>query len=1207
MKKIKQIISVGAVLVVSLVHAQLSPTENYVYSKTILDYDTNNQPTKTSETVQYFDGLGRPKQIINIKASPTGKDVVTPIEYDGFGRQVKDYLPIPQGQTLNGGIVSNPLANVINTPYGQEKIYAEKTLENSPLDRLLEQKQVGTAWSDKPVRFEYGTNTATEVKKYVTVTGWASGTTSSAISQSVNYGANQLYKNTITDEDGNKTIEFKNGKGQTILVRKVISPTENADTYYVYNEFDQLAFVIPPKAAVVADVNTLLGSLCYIYRYDGRNRLILKKLPGKDYEFMVYDKQDRLIMTQDAVMGANKQWLFTKYDQFGRVAYTGIYTSTEKSGTIGRAAEQVKADAVGSNNVTRTASVGFIVGGRGAYYTNNASSYPNTITTLLSINYYDTYPVYSFNPTFPTNILGTPVITDNSTSNAVSTKSLPVMSLVKNIEDNNWTSNYTYYDSKGRVLGTHSVNHLGGYTKTETLLDFAGTPQKAITTHMRKPGEASVTINERFVYDNGNRLKQHYHQVDSNPEELLTDNTYNELSQLSNKKVGNNLQSIDYNYNIRGWLTDINKNQMSVADLGGKLFAYKIKYNQKEGITNPDPVLFSGKNVEAKYNGNIAEVDWRAVETIGANPSLTPKRYGYVYDKLNRLTAGYYQNPNNPNSKENTESLTYDLNGNITNLYRTSVLQGTIATKIDDLEYTYSGNRATTIKDNSGNKTGYEGTTGLPIGYDVNGNMINMADKQINGIVYNYLNLPNAISIGSSQAYTDITTKYGSNGTKLRKQVVKTLVGITGTTSSTETTDYLDGFQYINITGSGNNGGGTEMFAASLETSKALEMEAYSAETLNVVPGLGAKNPELQFFPTAEGFYDYGKDQYIYQYKDHLGNVRISFVRNSTGALEITDANDYYPFGMNHLKTGFSFFSPSAYKNYKYNGKELQETGMYDYGARMYMADIGRWGVEDELAEKSRRFSPYTYALDNPIMFVDPDGREAQQCCGKLWELTKAYYSGLYQGAKATVQGTANFVRHPINSINAASKAMAKDPIGAQTNMLKSVAKTFSPMVSAASIGYTAATKGVNAAGREAGSDLTQKVIDATVTAGLKGAGNLIGKATAAGEASTSKSITVTQESVTQALQDSSLKTTQGVVSGPVVENYVGRIMNGDVAPPIKVTSEGVIVEGNHRYVAGKLTGVEPEQVPGTLSPSQQSRVAPVKDTKVDPTDWGQR
>ncbi len=198
---------------------------------------------------------------------------------------------------------------------------------------------------------------------------------------------------------------------------------------------------------------------------------------------------------------------------------------------------------------------------------------------------------------------------------------------------------------------------------------------------------------------------------------------------------------------------------------------------------------------------------------------------------------------------------------------------------------------------------------------------------------------------------------------------------------------------------------------------------------------------------------------------------------------------------MNHLKTGFAFFSPSAYKNYKYNGKELQETGMYDYGAMMYMSDIGRWGVVDELAEKSRRFSTYTYALDNPIMFVDPDGREAQGCCN-FWNLTKAYYSGLYQGAKGTIQGTANFVRHPINTLNAQSKAMAKDPIGAMNGQVKSIAKTVMPITSIFSLGHTAATKGVNAAGREAGSDLTQKVIEATAAAGLKGAGNLLGKGT---------------------------------------------------------------------------------------------------------------
>ncbi|MFP3599586.1 RHS repeat-associated core domain-containing protein, partial [Chryseobacterium sp. SIMBA_029] len=170
------------------------------------------------------------------------------------------------------------------------------------------------------------------------------------------------------------------------------------------------------------------------------------------------------------------------------------------------------------NNESPSASP-FAQNGIDVYYTKNA--FPTEISTILNVNYYDEYPVGS--PSQPSQIQNqttlAPVATtivSNGLSSVRSTKTLPTASYTKNIENDSWSSAFIWYDTSGRVVGTYGKNHLGGFTRTEAILDFSGETKESYTYHSKDTSSAQVTIKNRYTYSPQNFLLKHYQQIGSN-------------------------------------------------------------------------------------------------------------------------------------------------------------------------------------------------------------------------------------------------------------------------------------------------------------------------------------------------------------------------------------------------------------------------------------------------------------------------------------------------------------------------------------------------------------------------------------------------------------------------------------------------------------------------------------------------------------------
>ncbi|MES2275708.1 MAG: DUF6443 domain-containing protein [Bacteroidota bacterium] len=739
-----------------------------------------------TEQVQYIDGLGRPIQNVTVRGNPDAtKDIVQPIEYDQYGRVSRQFLPYAAATGTPGTYRIEALQT--GTGIGQSDFYTSpsagvspitsafsKTIfELSPLNRVLEQGAPGPIWQPAASRsttagrtvvtdytsnnnIDWGTDpvNSRKVALYrasINLTDQSRTLTRDA-SFTATYTDNALIVSIIKDENwtsgrGGTIEEYKDKTGKVVLKRTynyntTTTTMEVLSTYYVYDDLGNLAFVLPPGADPDLASNAIMGKLdafCYQYRYDERNRLTQKKLPGVGPENMVYNQLDQIVYTQDAKQQALHQWKWIKYDAIGRVILTGV----ENNNTL------TPADVLSNfNQLTGPLWEDRSASGPWGY---TIRAYPqagpeNSNVKILTASYYDDYNIPGM-PSYPV-----PSGNSDMTRGLLTATRTAVLNPTGSISpDQMWSVHY--YDGEGRDVKTYQQHYLAAninannYDEISTSYDFTGAVTATTRQHHTATagGAIMLTIANTYDYDHMGRKIKTWESINGATPVLLSQAGYNDIGQLYTKDLHSVngspfLQHINYTYNERGWLSKIN--DPDIAPAPNKLFSLKLNYT--------DP----GHSGTPQYNGNIAEQLY--------NKGTTGQQFvTYKYDQINRLTAG------NSGEGISENGITYDLMGNIQHLQR-------FGPNAVDLGYTYSGNQLTTVANS--------GSPFRTYGYDVNGNAT--SDGLGNTIEYNLLNLP--ANIPAKQ----LTYTYDATGQKLRK------VSTTG--AVTTITDYVGGIQYNN-------------------------------------------------------------------------------------------------------------------------------------------------------------------------------------------------------------------------------------------------------------------------------------------------------------------------------------------------------------------------------------------------------------------------
>ena len=874
--------------------------------------------------VDVFDGLGRPLEAIDVGITPSCRNLVSLTQYDAMGRVSRQWLPVPMNssgvRTLRdyGASTVPPDSVVAASPVaygGDNHAYAFTAYEPSPRKFTVSLTGAGDDWHNhsKRVITAHRTNTITSGYNYNLCYHYtidAAGT----IHNEGAYSAAQLLIESVTDEDNHACMTFTDKQGNLVLERRLLNARVWADTYYIRDDYADLRCVLSPEASRQMTTeggswsreSDLIKQWAYCYRYDNQGRREYERRPGQDSIVTRYDAGGKAVLRQDGNQRASGKWLLTLSDKYRRVVVTALAPEAwvmANATTI--ATTPLRANFVG-------------VGGLQGYTA--GVPLPATIKPLRVV-YYDNYNYFN-SPTLhvPSTYhysqragygerysdatgwdTGEFVWTLGEKSNARHAVT-EADSLLCSV----------FRDRLGRVVQQRGGNHLGGIDVREWLYDYEGHPLKRYRTHTN--AHVAVTSEYGYTYDAAGRPLVTTMRYNTDTATLMLNN-YNELCRLSQRTMLSSLNTVNYSYNVRGWLTCINGST-------GTAFYQQLHY---------------GNASTPCYNGNIGEATW-------GSTSATIGRYTFTYDKLDRLTAAKFAGDA---SGLHGTSYGYDLNGNVTTLMRRGLRSKVGAPPqysygvIDSVTFVRRGNQLQSARDTVSSplpaavmhfRDGANEQTEYT--WDANGNMTSDSNRGIVSVTYNVLNLPSRITYADGH-YTSFL--YAADGRKLQTTHRSHAYVNVINTGIDELRDYSGEYVYRNDT---------------------LQRVMTDVGYLDVIAG-----KHYCFFTDYQGN--------VRAVRDADGTLLEYNAYYPYGALMTGWGATYTP-GFTSLTGEHQPLKYTGKELERYEGVDD-----YDFGARWYNSTSLTTPTADPLAAETPQLSPYAWCAGNPLRNIDPSGRKA--------------------------------------------------------------------------------------------------------------------------------------------------------------------------------------------------------------------------------------